>query len=165
CKLELMASGRAHLAAFATSHALADAEERRRVVRQGLATLAQVAEREPAPLEGLAADQLLLSVRTALSDGVLGELEWLSPAAAAIALFELAQALPAGAERRELGRRVLTRLREADRDTFVRLLIAFARTSPKVVASENLRARLEVVLSAPLAAPGPEWRGRDLRAT
>ncbi|HEY1816225.1 MAG TPA: serine/threonine-protein kinase [Kofleriaceae bacterium] len=149
-----MGSGRAHLVAFATSHALADVEERRRVVRQGLATLAQLAEREPAPLEGIAADQLLLAVRGALGDGVLGELEWLSPAAAAIALFELAQALPAGAERRELGRRVLTRLREADRDTFVRLLIAFARTSPKVVASENLRARLEVVLSAPLTAPG-----------
>ena len=149
-----MGSGRTHLAAFATSHALGDAEERRRVVRQGLASLAQLAEREPAPLEGIPADQLLLAVRTALSDGMLADLEWLSPAAGAIAMFELAQALPAGAERRELGRRVLTRLREADRDTFVRLLIAFARTSPKVVASEHLRARLEVVLSAPLTAPG-----------
>ena len=150
----MMGSGRTHLAAFATSHALADLAERRRVVRQGLATLAQLAAREPAPLEGIAADQLLVAVRTALSDGVLGELDWLSPAAAAVALFELAQALPAGTERRELGRRVLTRLREADRDTFVRLLIAFARTSPKVVASENLRARLEVVLAAPLTGPG-----------
>jgi eukaryotic-like serine/threonine-protein kinase len=149
-----MGTGRTHLAAFASLHALADADERRRVVRQGLAMLAQVAEREPAPLEGIAADQLLLAVRTALADGMLGELEWLSPAAAAVALFELAQALPPSAERRELGRRVLTRLRESDRDTFVRLLIAFARSSPKVVASESLRARLEVVLSAPLTAPG-----------
>ncbi len=149
-----MPSGRTHLVAFATSHALGDADERRRSVRQGLASLAQLAEREPAPLEGIDAGDLLRSVRTALADGALGELDWLSPAAAAIALFELAQAVPAGAERRELGRRVLARLREADRDTFVRLLIAFARTSPKVVASENLRARLEVVLSAPLTAPG-----------
>ncbi|HEX4449513.1 MAG TPA: serine/threonine-protein kinase [Kofleriaceae bacterium] len=149
-----MPSGRTHLVAFATSHALGDADERRRSVRQGLASLAQLAEREPAPLEGVDAGDLLRSVRTALADGALGELEWLSPAAGAIALFELAQALPAGAERRELGRRVLARLREADRDTFVRLLIAFARTSPKVVASEHLRARLEVVLSAPLTAPG-----------
>ncbi|HEY1550703.1 MAG TPA: protein kinase [Kofleriaceae bacterium] len=149
-----MPSGRTHLVAFATSHTLGDADERRRSVRQGLASLAQLAEREPAPLEGVDAGDLLRSVRTALADGALGELDWLSPAAAAIALFELAQALPASAERRELGRRVLARLREADRDTFVRLLIAFARTSPKVVASENLRARLEVVLSAPLTAPG-----------
>lgn len=149
-----MGSARTYLAAFAGLHMLDDADERRRVARQGLAVLAQIAEREPAPLEGISGDALLQSVRAALTDGVLGDLEWLSPAAAAVALFELAQALPPGAERRELGRRVLTRLREADRDTFVRLLIALARSSPKVVASEGLRARLEVVLSAPLTAPG-----------
>src|ERR1700689_4026857 len=149
-----MASGRSYLAAFASLHAIEDADERLRVARQGLATLAQRGGREPAPLEGIASDQLLLSVRVALGDGVLADLDWLSPAAAAVALFELAQALPAGAERRELGRRVLTRLRDADRDTFVRLLIALARSSPKIVASEGLRARLEVVLSAPLTAPG-----------
>src|SRR5882672_12323518 len=149
-----MASGRAYLAAFAGLHALDDVEERRRVARQGLAMLAQISEREPAPLEGLPADELLLAVRAALGDGVLADLDWLSPAGAAVALFELAQALPPGAERRELGRRVLTRLRDADRDTFVRLLIALARSSPKIVASEGLRARLEVVLSTPLTAPG-----------
>ncbi|MDB4958449.1 MAG: serine/threonine protein kinase [Myxococcales bacterium] len=149
-----MASGRNYLTAFAALHALANVDERRRVARQGLAMLAQLAEHEPAPLEGIAEDQLLLAVRAALEDGVLADLDWLSPAAAAVALFELAQALPPGAERRELGRRVLTRLRDADRDTFVRLLIALARSSPKIVASEGLRARLEVVLSAPLTMPG-----------
>jgi hypothetical protein len=149
-----MGGGRTYLAAFAGLHRLDDADERRRVARQGLAALAQLAEREPAPLEGFAEDELLLAVRTALGDGTLAELDWLSPAAGAIALFELAQALPAGPERRELGRRVLTQLRDADRDTFVRLLIALARSSPKIVASEGLRARLEVVLSAPLTAPG-----------
>src|SRR3569623_1987516 len=149
-----MGSARTYLAAFAELHALDDADERRRVARQGIAVLAQLAEREPAPLEGIAADALLKSVRAALDDGVLGDLEWLSPAAAAIALFELAQAMPAGGERRVLGRRELTRLRDADRDTFVRLLSARARSSPKGVASEGLRARLEVVLSAPLTAPG-----------
>ncbi|MGE5186218.1 MAG: hypothetical protein ACM31C_29390, partial [Acidobacteriota bacterium] len=149
-----MAGGRQHLTAFAGLHRIADADERRRIARQGLAMLAQVAEREPAPLEGVPADELVLAVRAALTDGTLAELDWLSPAAGAIALFELAQALPGGPERRELGRRVLTRLRDADRDTFVRLLVALARSSPKVVASEGLRARLEVVLAAPLTAPG-----------
>ncbi|MEP6864226.1 MAG: hypothetical protein ABJE66_26640, partial [Deltaproteobacteria bacterium] len=149
-----MGSSRQHLAAFASLHLLGELDERRRAARQGLAMLAQIAEREPAPLEGLDANQLLLAVRAMLTDGVLGELDWLSPAAAAVAMFELGQAVPAGAERRELGRRVLTRLRDADRDTFVRLLVALARSSPKVVASEGLRARLEVVLSAPLTAPG-----------
>src|SRR5690349_20600185 len=149
-----MTGGRSYLAAFAELYAIESADERRRVARQGLAMLAEIAEREPAPLEGLAAESLLRSVRVALTDGILGDLDWLSPASAAIALFELAQALPAGAERRELGRRVLTWLREADHATFVRLLIAFARTSPKIVAAEGLRARLAVVLAAPLTAPG-----------
>ncbi len=141
---------RSYLAAFASLHALSDADERRRVARQGLAALAQIAEREPAPLEGIAPEALLLSVRAALGDGVLAELEWMSPAASAIAMFELAQALPAGPERRELGRRVLLRLRDADRESFVRLLVALARSAPKLVASDSLRARTEVVLSAPL---------------
>jgi len=149
-----MGSGRTYLAAFAGVHLIDDPDERRRVARQGLAMLAQIAEREPAPLEGLASSDLLLAVRAALGDGMLAELEWLSPAGGAIALFELAQALPPGPERRELGRRVLTRLRAADRDTFVRLLIALARSSPKLLASDGLRARTEVVLSAPLTAPG-----------
>jgi hypothetical protein len=146
--------GRSYLAAFAALHTLQTAEERRQVARQGLAMLAEIAAREPAPLEGIDADRLLLAVRVALNDGLLTSLDWLAPASAAVALFELAQALPPGAERRELGRRVLTLLREADRATFVRLLIALARTSPKVVAAEGLRARLGVVLAAPFTAPG-----------
>src|SRR5690349_19107698 len=105
-----MGSGRTYLTAFAGLHTLSDVDERRRVARQGLAMLAQIAEREPAPLEGIAGDQLLLAVRAAMGDGLLEDLGWLSPAAAAVALFELAQALPAGVERRELGRRVLTQL-------------------------------------------------------
>jgi len=48
--------------------------------------------------EGIATDALGLAVRAMLGDGLLGELDWLSPAAAAIALFELAQALPPGPE-------------------------------------------------------------------
>src|SRR5438094_7035429 len=101
-----MGSGRTYLAALAGIHAIADADERRRVARQGLAMLAQIAEREPAPLEGISAEQLLLAVRAALGDGIFAALDWLSPAAGAIALFEVAQALPPGPERRELGRRV-----------------------------------------------------------
>jgi hypothetical protein len=153
-------SGRPYLEAFARLHTLADVAERRGVTRQGLAMIAQIAEREPAPLEGVAPEDLQRSVRVALDDGNLAELDWLSPAAGAIAMFELAQALPAGAERRELGRRVLTRLRDADRDTFVRLLVAFARSSPKLFSTggafnvDALRARTEVVLAAPLTQPG-----------
>ncbi|MCW5808991.1 MAG: hypothetical protein KIT31_41950, partial [Deltaproteobacteria bacterium] len=149
-----MWSSRSYLAAFAGIHAIEDAGERRRVARQGLAMLAQIAEREPAPLEGLPAEQLLRAVKAALADGILDSLDWMSPAAGAIAMFALAQALPPGQERRELGRNVLTLLRDADRDTFVRLVTALARSSPKLLASDALRARVEVVLSAPLTLPG-----------
>src|SRR5205085_11497635 len=126
-----------YLEAFARLHTLADVAERRGVTRQGLAVIAQIAEREPAPLEGIAPEQLQQAVRVALDDGNLVDLDWLSPAAGAIAMFELAQALPAGPERRELGRRVLTRLRDADRDTFVRLLVALARSSPKLFSTRG----------------------------
>ncbi|MBA3538913.1 MAG: hypothetical protein H0T79_04735, partial [Deltaproteobacteria bacterium] len=84
-----MVSGRTYLAAFAGLHLIEDAAERKRIARQGLAMLAQIAEREPAPLEGLSASELLLAVRAALGDGMLTDLDWLSPAAGAIALFEL----------------------------------------------------------------------------
>src|SRR5437868_2180739 len=65
-----MGSARTYLAAFAGLHTLDDADERRRVARQGLAVLAQIAEREPAPLEGISGEALLQSVRAAL-EGVL----------------------------------------------------------------------------------------------
>ena len=45
-----MTGGRSYLAAFATLHTLATEDERRQVARQGLAMLAEIAEREPAPL-------------------------------------------------------------------------------------------------------------------
>ncbi len=149
-----MTSARSAHSAFAALPAIGDLEERRRVTRHALAMLAQVADREPAPLEGIPADALMHAVRTALADGLLDDLTWLAPSAAAVALFELSQALPPCTERRELGRRVLQRLRIADRDTFVRVLVALARSSPRLLAGEMLRARAEVVLSSPLAAAG-----------
>src|SRR6185503_174053 len=110
-----------YLAALAELHQVADAEERRRLWRQGLAAMVARAEEGPAPLEGFDPEQLLASTRVALSDGLLRDLDWLSPGAAAIAQLELAAALPNGAERRELGRRVAARLRDGDRETFLAL--------------------------------------------
>ena len=40
-----MGTGRSYLAAFASVHTLTNAEERRQVTRQGLAMLAEIAER------------------------------------------------------------------------------------------------------------------------
>ena len=146
--------GSSYLSALAQLHQVADAEERRRLWRQGLAAVVARAELGPAPLEGLDPDDLLRSTRIALADGLLRDLDWLSPAAAAIAQLELAAALPQGPERRELGRRVAARLRDGDRETFVVLATALALSSPRALDTAAVRSRLEVVLAAPLTAPG-----------
>jgi hypothetical protein len=147
-------TARAYLAALADLHRVADADERRRVWRQGMAALAAAAERDAAPLEGLEPAGLVAGVRMALAEGLLLDLSFLSPAGAATAMFALASALPAGSERRELGRRVLTRLREGDAPTFVALAAALALTSPRALAEPAIRARLAAALAAPPAGTG-----------
>src|SRR5688500_5582176 len=99
-----MGTGRAYVGALAGLGAMADADERRATWRQGMAALAAaVADRRDAPLEGLDPDALLSSVRAALADGLLADMDFLGRAAAATATFALAGGLPAGPERRELG--------------------------------------------------------------
>jgi eukaryotic-like serine/threonine-protein kinase len=146
---QFMSNARSYLRELATIGQTADAQARRQVFRQGMAMLAAIAEIEPAPLEGISIDDLQMSVRRAIDDGLFDELEWLSPAAAATAIYELAQAMPPGAERRELGRRVLTRMRNADHTTFVRLAISLARTAPKILSSEANYQRALLVVSSP----------------
>src|SRR5579862_1407061 len=148
-----MRSGRAYLSALAELHRITDPDERRRVWRQGMAALAAAAEVVAAPLEGIDPDELLLATRGAMTDGLLLDFEWMSGPAAAIALFELAAALPAGAERRELGRRVLTRLRDGDVATFAALATALALSSPRVLSGAPVRVRLAAAL-ADASAPG-----------
>src|SRR5215216_99978 len=106
-----MGTGRAYVAALAELAALDDPEERRQTWRQGMAALATaVADRREAPLEGLDPVGLVESLRTAMADGLLAEMDFLTPAAAASATYALATGLPPGPERRELGRRVLEQL-------------------------------------------------------
>ena len=97
-----------YLTGLTTLHVLEDGEERRASWRQSMATLAEAAvESRGVPLEGLSPELLLLSVRAAMTSQLVDDLGFLSPPAAACALYGLASALPHGAERRELGRRVL----------------------------------------------------------
>jgi len=91
-------------------HKLPGAADRRASWRQSMAALARAASEDgPGPLEGLHPDALVEGVRAALASGLVDDLDWLTPAAAGVALFELASALPLGPEQRELGRRVLAR--------------------------------------------------------
>jgi hypothetical protein len=142
-----------YLAGLAQIHTRESVEERRALWRQGLASLAVAAsDQQPTPLEGLATEPLLNSVRVAVSSGLLDDMSFLSRPVAMAALFELAGALPPGPEKRELGRRVLTALHEGDAATFVSLATSLALASPRALGGALVRARVALSLRLPIAA-------------
>ena len=78
-----------YLAGLAQIHTRESLDDRRSLWRQGMASLAAAAaDQQPTPLEGMATDQLLSSVRCALSSGLVEDLSFLSRPVAAAALFE-----------------------------------------------------------------------------
>ncbi len=138
-------------------HKLTGAAERRASWRQSMAELARAtAEEGPGPLEGLHPEALQAGVRAALQVGLVDDLDWLAPAAAGSALYELASALPLGPEQRELGRRVLARLVAADAETFVSIARRMARGGGKGLASPGMRARVALVTELPIGLGVPD---------
>lgn len=126
-------------------------EQRRSLWRQCMATLARAAlEQQPVPLEGIDPQGLLEAVRTALRFNLVADLAWLSPPAAAAAVYELAAAIPIGNERRLLGREVLTRMIEGDAATFVALATSLAAESKKTLTGSPIRARIALALELPI---------------
>src|SRR5262245_25313183 len=116
-----------------------------------MATLARAAlEQQPVPLEGIDPRLLLEAVRTALSENLVKDLGWLSPAGAAAAVYELAAAIPMGTERRQLGREVLLRLYEGDAETFVALATSLAAESKRTLTGAPIRARVALALELPI---------------
>src|SRR4051812_8122811 len=86
---------------------LSDPVERSTRWRQAVASLGQELRVDgPPSLDGVSAEDLVQASRTALETGLVDDLDWIAPGAAAIALYELSSALPPGRERREIGRRV-----------------------------------------------------------
>lgn len=131
-------------------------EERRALWRQAIATLARAAlEQQPVPLEGIDPQLLLEAVRAAIKSDLMGDLGWLSPPAAAAAVYEIAAALPVGPERRQLGREVLTRLYEGDAETFVVLATSLAAESKRTLTGTAIRARVALALELPLGSGVP----------
>ncbi len=133
-----------------------DPAERRAIWRQSMATLARAPSDAPGPLEGLQPEALLRGVRPALTSGLADDLDWLAPAAAAGALYELASALPVGPEQRDLGRRVLARLLEANAEAFSQIATRMARTSGKGLGSSLVRARIALVTELPIGLQVPD---------
>lgn len=139
------------LAGLAQLHRVESDVEMRALWRRGIATLAALAsEHHPVPLEGFNPSALLSAVRIALARGYLDDLGWLSRPAAAVALFELASALPRSDEKRELGRRVLQALHQSDAESFIALATALALGSSRALRGANVRARVALSLDLPL---------------
>jgi len=140
-------------------HNLKGAVERKASWRQSIAALARATlEEGPGPLEGLHPEALIKGVQAALQSDLIDDLDWLAPSAAGAALYELASALPLGAEQRELGRRVLARLLAADAETFVAIARRMALGGGRGLGSAAMRARVALVMELPLAegvADGP----------
>ncbi len=148
-----MSGPRDYLRSFGQLPHIASDEERRSTWRQAMATLSRAAiVQEPVPLEGIDPDTLLAAVRVALKAGLVDDLDWLAPPAAAAAVYELAAAIPMGQERRELGRRVLTRLYEGDAETFVTLATSLAAESRRTLTGTAIRARVALALELPIGA-------------
>lgn len=115
-----------------------------------MAALSRASE-GPGPLEGIHPDVLVKGVAAALSTGLVDDLDWLSPAAAGVALYTLAAALPVGTEQRELGRRVLARMLAGNAETFTAIATTMAQSGGKGLSTAAARARVAIVTELPLA--------------
>lgn len=121
-----------------------------------MATLARavIDERRPVPLEGLDPEALERSMKKAIACGLVERLDWLSPAAGAAALYEVAAALPNGVTKRRLGRMVLDRLRRGDAETFVAVATQLALGSQRALRGRSIRARVALALMLPIGTVG-----------
>ncbi len=135
-------------------HRLNAPEQREAAWRQGMATLARAVmdERRPVPLEGLDPAALLESMDVAMAGGYVDRLDWLSPPAAAAALYEIGAALPPSNTKRRLGRLVLERLREGDAETFAAVATQLAFGAPRALSGRSMRARVALALSLPIGS-------------
>lgn len=150
-----MRSGRHPLEGLAELHRIDDADERRAAWRRGMATLASSvsSQRRTLPLEGLHPEALRDSAELARTTRLLDDVDWLSAPAAAAALYELAAALPPSDAKRDLGRRILSRLRNGDAATFVALATQFALgPSKRALSGTDVRARAALALDLPIGS-------------
>jgi hypothetical protein len=126
--------------------------DRRAVFRQSIAALARTPPGQSA-LEGCDEAALARGVSAALADGLFDDLGWLAAPAAAAALYQIANALPLGAARRELGRMVLEELYEGDAATFVAIATRMASGgAARALSGPGIKARLALALALPPSA-------------
>jgi hypothetical protein len=132
---------------------LGDPVDRRARWRQAVAALGQEVRIDgPPPLDGVSVQDLVRSAQVALETGLVDDLDWIAPGAAALALYELSSALAPGRERREIGRRVFARLYEGNAATFATVATRMALGSGKPFEASTLRARIGLVFNLPIGS-------------
>jgi hypothetical protein len=132
---------------------LTDAGERRAGWRQAIAALSQSTRLVgPPALDGVDLERLGTAVAMALESGLADDLDWIAPGSAAVALYEIMAALPAGRPRRELGRRVFARLYEGTAATFAAVATRMAFGSGRSLEAATMRARMQLVFDLPVGS-------------
>lgn len=127
-----------------------DTEERRVRWRQAITALGEhVRVDGPPPLDGVEMDGLLAACRIALESGLVDDVDFITPGRAAVALYELTAALPAGPERRDFGRRVFARLYGGNAATFAPVATRMALGSGRALEAATMAARVSLVFSLP----------------
>ncbi len=97
-------------------------------------------------LAGVDPNALARSVQAAAADKLLENLDFIAPAAGAVALYQIAGALPLGAERRAIGRKVLAYLYRGNASTFASLAAKMAMGSTRPLSGAGVHARLALCL-------------------
>jgi hypothetical protein len=103
----------------------------------------------PSPLDSIDTETVVNAVRVALEAGLVDDLDWIEPRQSAVALYELTSALPAGRERRDLGRRVFTQVYEGTASTFNAVAVRIALSAARSLDTPALRARVGLLLDLP----------------
>ena len=141
------------IAALATLASQEDPEKRAASWRQAIAALGELGRVEsPPPLDGLAPAVLVRAVQVALETGLVEDLDWAAPERAAVALYEMTSAVPAGRERTALGRRAFSRLYSGTAATFAAVATRMAINSGKPLETPALRARVHLLYSLPVGS-------------
>ncbi len=142
-----MASREHFLARLLELPRIEDKEVRRGIFRQTIAALGLGdASGGPMALAGVDPKALARSVQMVWADGSLDNLDFITPAAAAVALYQIAGALPLGAERRAIGRKVLTYLYKGNAEAFASLASRMAMGSTRPLVGAGIHARLALSL-------------------
>ncbi|MBW2454764.1 MAG: protein kinase [Deltaproteobacteria bacterium] len=124
-----------------------DPDVRRGVFRQTIAALGQTeSSGGPMALAGVDPKALGRSVQTVAADGLLDDLDFIAPAAAAVGLYQIASALPLGSERRIIGRKVLLYLYKGNAETFATLASRMALGSTRPLEGAGIRARIALAM-------------------